>query len=288
MASKIAEAGNATVYHSYDDQSGVVRFPPIPKTNYKPRISHFTTTSVVFTDGSELASDKVSILLGTGYSLEIPFLKPLERIDNIDPASTTLSGNGAYIRPLHLDIFAYDPRWPRNALSIIALPYFIANFANDYIQGLTVGHAIADEDTLATREEARALLEAHEKALAEAGHDVFKIGHKFTAPGQAEAYQNGLADLLRKKSKTAVPEGLSEPYVEEWRAWARGPTEDGIASFILKRGWQRAKSKGIERRFVEGKVTEADWVGAMRELFAWEVEENKKDPWSLTRLTDNE
>ncbi len=288
MASKIAEAGNATVYHSYSTQEGIVRFPPIPKTTHKPRISHFTPTSVVFTDGSEVASDKVSILLGTGYSLEIPFLKPLERLETIDPVSTTLSGNGNYIRPLHLDIFAYDNRWPRNSLAIIALPYFIANFANDYIQGLTVGHAIADEDSLATRAEARKLLEEHEKAVADAGRDVFEIGHKFTAPGQAEAYQNNLADLLRKRSKTALPKGLSDPYVEEWRVWARGPTEHGVAAFVLKRGWQRAKAKGVSRRFVEGRRTEGEWYQAMKELFAWEVAENEKEPWSLTRLTNED
>lgn len=281
MASKVQAVGNATVYHSYEAEVSLERFPPIPGTVTKPRISHFTANEIVFKDGSTLASDKVTILLATGYSLEIPWLKPLAKVETLDPASHSFSGNGTYLRSLHSQLFAYDPRWPTNALALLALPYYAANAPQDFIQGLTVGHAIADDQLLPSREEARAILEVQEKELLAEGVDPSRNGHKWTQPGQAEAYQNGLATLLREKSRVPVPAFLGQPYVEDWRAWARGPTELGIASFVLRRAWQRALGQGVERQFVDGVATEEEWAAAMRRLYAWEVVENERDPWPL-------
>ncbi|KAK4700206.1 hypothetical protein P7C70_g6043, partial [Phenoliferia sp. Uapishka_3] len=265
------------VYHSFDPQteSTSPKLPPIHGTIVKPRISHFTPESIHFVDGSTLSAAKVTIYLATGYKLLAPFLTSdlIVTHHSAPPPAKKLSTNERYIRPLHLDLFsAGDADIPVNRLAFIGISYFVAAAANAYAQGLYVGHAIAQKDFLPNHEDVLKEVEDREKGVRKAGFDPFKIGHKFTAPGDAEAYQNHFISLIRQRSQIALPPYLSNPkddFVEKWRVdWrAKG----------LKLGstWLKAVEKGVagQKRFTSETGTEEDWVRAMEALEAWGEEE---------------
>lgn len=151
-------------------------FPAIPGTITKPRISHFTSSEVVFVDGTTISSSKVSVILATGYALLAPFLKSLT-VGPLKPDTAELTTNRKYIRPLHHSLFAADSKILTNALSFIALPFFIANAPTAYLQGLFIGHSFANsEEFLPPVETILKELKEREDIVREAGFEPLEIG----------------------------------------------------------------------------------------------------------------
>ena len=137
------------VYHSWTtNRTGWL--PLLTVTN-KPRISHFTPSAVHFTDGTTLADSDVTIFLGTGYEVRIPFLRTLEISSS--PSSTTLTTNLRRVRPLFKHLIPLDPCFPAGSLAIVGLPVNVSYCALAYIQSLVVAHAIADPAMLPSRAE---------------------------------------------------------------------------------------------------------------------------------------
>ncbi|GAA5968524.1 hypothetical protein JCM21900_006632 [Sporobolomyces salmonicolor] len=269
------------VYHSYTaDPSAPVAFPPVRGTIQKPRISHFTPSSVVFVDGSVVATgpaSKFTVVLATGYELQIPFLSPsLLSTGSIPPSrsrTTPLSTNGIYLRPLYHDLFPISsPSLPSHALALIGLPWFVAAGQCSYIQGLVAGHAFAaaEDGVLGGEAEQWRELEGKEATRRkDEGLEPFEVGHKFTLPGQAEDYQNALLALLRARSPLALPAHLgpsSQPFVPAWRRWARSKE----VFLRLRRGFERAQKEGTEEEFRAKEGSEEEWVTVMERLEAWE------------------
>ncbi|KZT29650.1 FAD/NAD(P)-binding domain-containing protein [Neolentinus lepideus HHB14362 ss-1] len=276
------------VYHSYDNDTSrrPIVFPPIEGAEYKPRISHFTPSSIVFVDNTTVeTSGPTTILLGTGYDLLVPFLSTLSVAPNVNYSTTSLSTNLHYIRPLWRHLLALDPSLPTNALAFVGLPVWIANAPSDYAQGLFIAHAIADETILPSRESLFLELEAEEKGLEVQGIDPFLNGHKFQGETKATDYQNAFISYLRANSSIPLPDFLADghDYVEPWRKNSREDT------FLLRKGWLRAEELGIQDKFLEGAVTEEDWVNVMVHLKDWELkheeaERGEAEPFKVVDL----
>ncbi|KAL8276626.1 hypothetical protein RQP46_010975 [Phenoliferia psychrophenolica] len=235
---------------------------------------------VHFVDGTSLSASKVTIYLATGYQVLAPFLSADLAVAPHKASSpiTKLTTNGKYIRPLHLDLFsAGDPDMPVGRLAFVGLGYFVAAASASYAQGLFFGHAISQQGFLPEREEVLQEVVEREAAVRAAGFEPHQIGHKFTAPGDAEAYQNHLVALIRAKSQLPLPAFLRTPdretFVEPWRlAWRAKGIKLGLT-------WLKALEKGVagEARFTSQTGTEADWVRAMETLEAWGEEQEVKD-----------
>ncbi|TFK49541.1 FAD/NAD(P)-binding domain-containing protein [Heliocybe sulcata] len=271
-----ADKVSRVVYHSYDNDTSrrPIVFPPIDGAEYKPRISHFTPSSIVFVDNTTIeTSGPTTVLLGTGYDLLVPFLSTLSVTPSVDYSTTSLSTNLHYIRPLWRHLLALDPSLPTNALGFVGLPVWIANAPSDYAQGLFIAHAIADDSVLPSRESLFLELESEEKGLQEKGIDPFLNGHKFQGETKATDYQNGLVAYLRANSSIPLPYFLADghEYVEPWRQRSREDT------FLLRKGWLRAEELGIQDEFLRGAVTEEDWVSVMARLRDWELEQEEAE-----------
>ncbi|TFK48725.1 FAD/NAD(P)-binding domain-containing protein [Heliocybe sulcata] len=266
------------VYHSYDAKTlRPIVLPPVPGVTLKPRISHFTRTSIVFTDGTVLETPddaKTTVLLGTGFDTVVPWLPQLTVSPNVDSSTTSLATNRRYIRPLFRHVLSLDPSIPSEALAFVGLPLWISNAPSDYAQGLLVAHAIADPSWLGSREELMHDLNKQEDALRLQGINPYRYGHAFATEIESEAYLNGLIDLLRSRSPTKLPAFLSDPatpYMAPWRRHAREQT------FFMRRGWLRAQAMGVERQFYEGARAEAEWVERMRMLEEWTREMEERE-----------
>ncbi|KAM0748925.1 FAD/NAD(P)-binding domain-containing protein, partial [Meredithblackwellia eburnea MCA 4105] len=268
------------LYHSYTNASdplGRLR-EPIPGTIQKPRISHFDSNGIIFTDGSRLGtSGPTTILLGTGYQLVVPFLQPLVEVSQLSHRrSLHLSTNRRYIRALHRVIFAIDQNLPLDALAFVGLPVWIANAPSDFAQGLFLAHALAAPHKVlpTSKEEALRELEKSEDDVREHGNDPYWIGHRFATEGSAQDYQDDLVAHVQRRSPYPLPSRFansSKPYVEKWRRAGRNET------FLMRRGWLRAEESGLDKEFIQGAVTEQDWVEAMERITRWqkEYEENE-------------
>lgn len=145
----------------------------------KPRISHFTPTSIVFVDGTSLTSDTqpITVFLGTGYELRIPYLSSLLAVNPTSSGTpTSLETNLRKVGPLHQSLFAIDDRLPFDALAFVGLPVAVDYAYNAYAQGLYIEHVLCDPSLLPTKEAARAELRRSEEELREAGHEPLWIG----------------------------------------------------------------------------------------------------------------
>ncbi|KAL8279676.1 hypothetical protein RQP46_007989 [Phenoliferia psychrophenolica] len=174
LADRIALAGG-TVYHSWT--SNPTKWSPLPHVTHKPRISHFTPTSIVFTDHTTLSSPTklpITILLGTGYELRVPFLPHLSTSSPSSPLS--LSTNLRRIRPLYKHLFPLDPSLPFGSIAFVGLPVNVSYCALSYIQGLAIAHVLVDPKILPMREEMMEDLEEDEKRFREAEFDPMVIG----------------------------------------------------------------------------------------------------------------
>ncbi|GAA5915817.1 hypothetical protein JCM8208_006874 [Rhodotorula glutinis] len=279
------------VYHSYTihpDAPG--KLPPVPGTIHKPRISHFSSSTIHFIDGSTLVAPRgtpIRLVLATGYSLSIPFLSPhLLRQHALDAAHPhppgALETNGMYLRPLWRDVLAVPEGLPPTALGVVGLPWYVAAAQASYIQGLVLAHALASSTTLVgpvlgrTAQEMRDEVEhAEVRRRNEEGVEPFVEGHKFAAPGQAEEYQDSLLSLLRASSPIAIPAHLGPPdtpFVSSWRHHFRG------SIVALRRAFLRAVEEGKEEEFrASDSGSEGEWVEAMRRLARWRTTREEED-----------
>ncbi|OBZ71629.1 Electron transfer flavoprotein subunit beta [Grifola frondosa] len=244
--------------------------PPGAQVVPKPRISHFTGSSVVFEDGTAL-SDIDALILGTGYEFRVPFLKDLHVDAHTRANSTTaraLTSNLRYIFPLHRHIFSLAPTHSPTALAFVGLPVLIANCPSDIAQSLFVAHAIADTSVLPSHDEMLKELVAREDALRQQGLDPYHVGHRLVG-GDTEShdYQDALVEYL--KDVGALPQD-GKKYVEQWRRMGRRDSQ------LLGRAWQRIEQLGEQRRWLEGVTTEDEWAALLYRLAEWEQEWEKE------------
>ncbi len=303
-ASSLADISTQTVfhadkvYHSYTEKPNAsIKYAPVPGTHpINSRISHLDKNGIHFQDGSSLNPDKVSILVGTGYDLLIPFL-PMLKVGDLDPdnAHHQLTTNKRYLRPLLHDTFAVQDGLPLDALAFSGLHSFLSNAQASYAQGLLIGHVLASEGGGKGffgegREAMYEGLVAKEKRLRAAGADQFTAGHKYTAPGTAEDFQDALVALVRARSSVPLPDFLADgkPFVSAWRR------KYGVrkTAFFLRKGWRRAVEYGVEGQFTEvpgtgGRkvATEEEFVEAMERLEEWETEQDKVQHREITYQT---
>ncbi|KAI5478827.1 FAD/NAD P-binding domain-containing protein [Pseudohyphozyma bogoriensis] len=280
------------VYHSHEvNPKASIQYPTIPGTIHKPKISHFTSSSIVFADGTSLTtspSDPISILLGTGYDLKVPFLRDLVECpfpslfsDPTNAAPHALHTNGRYLRPLHYDTFSLDPKTPPEALSFVGLHSFISNAQASYVQGLYIGHVLAGGVVLPTREEMAGVLIGRETKMRERGIEPFKIGHKYPKAGEAEDYMDFLVSIVKSTSTISVPDFLADPDTPFVPAWRRKFALRTTA-FFLRKGWKRAVEQGVQKQFTESASTEEEWVEALERLEQWENEQDLIEPRNIT------
>ncbi|KAL5478743.1 hypothetical protein ACEPAI_2020 [Sanghuangporus weigelae] len=243
----------------------------------KPGISHFTSDSVVFVDGTE-ESGIDAVVLGTGYELRVPFLTAGGALDVSPGANTSedhpaqLTTNLQYIYPLHEHVFSLAESYPPTALSFIGLNVLVPNCPTDFAQALLVSHAIANPSLLSSRSEMLARLRAREAHCRECGYDPFKIGHRIEdidGFGNASyVYEEGLVDFLKERG--AIPDD-GKPYVEEWRRLKFEEYE------TLWLAWQRVESLGAREtdKWLDGVETEEEWADLMHRLIDWQRDHDK-------------
>ena len=247
----------------------------------KPPISHFTKTSVVFTDGTSL-DDVDALILATGYQFLVPFLSRIPKDAGvtsptlaISPTTTvnsttalSLTTNLRYIFPLYEHIFSLSPAFPPTALAFVGLPVLIANCPSDSAQSLFIAHAITDPSTLPSRGEMLDALVGRENSLQERGFDPYYHGHKMVGgDDEAQAYQNALVRYLKQTGR--IPDDGKE-YVEPWRVMAR--KESGL----LGRAWSRVEELGEEKAWLNGVSTEVEWADVMWRLVDWQEKWEKE------------
>ena len=242
----------------------------------KPAVSHFTSHSAVFVDGTE-EFDIDAVILGTGYELRAPFLTAGGALNVLPGANTPedhpaqLTTNLRYIFPLHEHIFSLAESYPPTALAFIGLNVLVPNCPTDYAQALLVSHAIANSSILPSRSEMLAALRAREDHCRECGYDPYYIGHHLEdidGFGNASyAYEENLVDFLKERG--AIPDD-GKPYVEEWR---RLKFEDYET---LWRAWQRVESLGAREvnRWLDGVETEEEWADLVHRLIAWQRDQD--------------
>lgn len=174
---------SAQTYHSFEEHPDApFKLPPVEGTILKPKISHFTSSAIHFNDGTSIPATSVTILLGTGFSLLAPWLKNLN-VGPHDPKDPTLTTNENYIRPLHHEIFALDPKLPLTALAFVGLSWFVAVAQNSYAQGTFIAHGLANtEGFFPSREEMLVELEQREDEARAQGSDPFKAGQFVFSP----------------------------------------------------------------------------------------------------------
>ncbi|KAL0072454.1 hypothetical protein AAF712_000217 [Marasmius tenuissimus] len=251
---------------------------PTPGANVtaKPAISHFNSTSIVFTDGSSLESVD-AVISATGYNFLVPFLTRTPSDSSGIPAlatspetdqncttATSLITNLNYIFPLYQHIFSLSPRLPPTALSFIGLPILIANCPSDTAQSLLLAHAIADPSVLPSREHMLEDLIQRENRLRSLGYDPYKVGHRQVGgDNEAQNYQDELVDYLKSRKK--LPND-GKKFVEQWRRDARRRSD------LLKRGWDRVVASEDTDSWLKGVESEDDWADLMERLAEWEEE----------------
>ncbi|KAI0629833.1 FAD/NAD-P-binding domain-containing protein [Trametes polyzona] len=254
---------------------------PTPGANVipKPRISHFTDSSVVFEDGTSL-SDVDAIILGTGYEFRIPFLSPPHSsILAVDPSTSynsttapTLITNLRYVFPLYRHIFSLSPRLPPTALAFVGLPVLVANCPSDIAQSLLVAHALANASVLPPRAEMLADLVRREARLRAEGLDPYYVGHRLVSPSETDHdYQDDVVEYLKRVG--ALPQD-GRKFVEEWRRLGREQSR------LLGRAWERVVRLGQERAWLEGVETEDEWADLLVRLADWQraYEEQHGEP----------
>lgn len=243
----------------------------------KPPISHFTSDSVVFEDGTALTSVD-ALILATGYQFLVPFLSKIPQNSNLtrptlvtapNTAATSdtadaLTTNTRYIFPLYEHIFGIAPGIPPTALTFIGLPVLIANCPSDIAQALLVSQAIADASVLPSHDEMLSATLEREDALRERGLDPYYVGHHMSGgDDEAQGYQNELVRFLKKRGR--LPDD-GKDYVEPWRVMARKDSR------LLARAWSRVEELGEQKRWLEGAVTEQEWAKVMYRLAEWQRE----------------
>ncbi|KAG9311854.1 hypothetical protein JVU11DRAFT_8106 [Chiua virens] len=247
------------VYHSVRSQKD----PATGPVEVVPEIAYFTPDAVVFADGSH-RHDIDSVILGTGYDLRIPFLESSGEVAMIPKSSERgpgLTTNLRYLFPLHQHIFSLSASHPPNALAFVGLPILVSNCPSDLAQSIYVANAIVNASLLPSREEMLKELDGSEEDLRSRGYDPYYVGHRMVDNSSFD-YQDHLIAQLKKQG--AIPDdGVG--FVEAWRRESEGYQ-------FLKRGWKRVEDLGLQREWLRGVETEAEWADMMERLNVWQEE----------------
>jgi hypothetical protein len=270
--------GLLKVYHSVNPNP---LLPVPPGTVLKPRISHFTNSSIVFTDGTSTL-DADSVILATGYEMRVPFLSAGNAL-TIDPTARSplnssaetgrLITNLRYLRPLYKQILSLSSEFPMNALYFVGLPIRIANCPSDVAQAIFINNTILDPSLLPPRSELLAELRMGEDELRRKGYDPDYIGHRLVDDvSSGSDYQDGVVQWLRERG-ARVPVDEGSRYVEPWRRWV------GENVGYLRNGWTRVDElgEGEIQKWVDRVETEEDWVRMMHKLVEWKKEKETEE-----------
>lgn len=133
--------------------------PTIPGTTRVHRLSHFTPNSIVLSDGLEIATPNNTVVIYcTGYRLSYPFLQDIDTaspedwpIDSIDHPLGVIERD-RHIRPLGYRMFAIQPQYPINALTIMSSVDNAWAAHSGYAGGLLLGHSVLDPGVLDSKE----------------------------------------------------------------------------------------------------------------------------------------
>lgn len=106
------------------------------------------------------------------------------------------------------------------------------------------------------------------------GHILVGLNDTRPAGSASNDYIDSIVDWLREMGVKGLPSfGKDGAFVEEWRRWA------GLESqmLLLKQAWIRVEAEGkeAERRWLNGRTTQDDWVKLMYDLVAWEKAKEK-------------
>jgi hypothetical protein len=256
--------------------------PPNPPAIRKPKISHFTNTSVVFVDSTSI-SDADSIVLGTGFERRFPFLSEGGAL-TVDPMAQSplnssaepgqLITNLRYIRPLFKHFMSLSSSFPSPVLYILGLPSSTA-CTSDIAQTIFIINTIIDPSFLPRRSELLADLRQNEQRLRDGGYDPDYIGHKLVNdPSFGFDYQDGIVEWLRARGAPYIPLPPAHMYVDRWR---RELLSLGNIICLIS-GWKRVENLGEEevQRWVGDIESEQDWLTMMRKLIEWEKEKQGK------------
>ncbi|KAI0264217.1 hypothetical protein BC834DRAFT_884304 [Gloeopeniophorella convolvens] len=269
IAQQVVDYANSTYVAVKEDRLSPIPYPVIPGTERFAALSHFTPHEVVFADGRSL-SHIDTVVLATGYELSIPFLSSSIRSTSVVDALPdcgsleTLTNNGRYLRPLFRHVFSLAQNHPPLALSFVGLPIFVANSISDVAQALLIGHALANDTLLPSRQTQLADLRAQEAALDDPG----RVGHRIVQPGGREGYQDALVAYLQAHGlggQYGVPPS-GTAFTEWWRVLG------GNEGLRLRRAWLRVEELGEADQWLDSvkNGTEAEWADFMVRLVQWE------------------
>ncbi|KAF9263242.1 FAD/NAD(P)-binding domain-containing protein [Marasmius fiardii PR-910] len=251
---------------------------PIPGSNVivKPTISHFNSSSIIFTDGSSLESVD-TVIAATGYTYLVPFLTRAPTDSDAVPVLSTspqthencttassLVTNLRYVFPLYRHLISLSPQLPPTALSFVGLPVLVANCPSDIAQSLFLAHVLADPSILPSRDEMMDNLVDRENQLRRLGYDPYIVGHRMVGGDEeAQDYQDELVDYLKAQNK--LPND-GKKFVEQWRRDTRNN------SFLLRRAWNHLLAEGQAETWLDGIETESQWAEMMRRLADWQLD----------------
>ncbi|THH11125.1 hypothetical protein EW146_g8158 [Bondarzewia mesenterica] len=275
IAQQIVTCANSTYVSLKGNGYRNIPFPRIPGAEFKPRIHHFTSDSVVFEDNTTL-SHIDTIIYGTGYENRVPFLTSTGHLSvNQTLTLDQLTTNLRYIYPLYRHVLSLDPSYPIGSLYFIGLPIFVANAISDSAQSLFTAYTISDPTLLPSRSELLEDLFTQESRIRGAGYDPAYVGHRLIGDHASESYQDGLVEFLQERGKAghgSIPEA-GQKFTEQWRKFGRDEGD------IMRRGWQRVLDKGdqVVRSWLAGVETERDWVKLMKKLVDWEREQEVEE-----------
>jgi hypothetical protein len=254
-----------------------------PPAIEKPRISHFTNTSIIFVDGTSVSSVD-SIILGTGYEKRVPFLSdggalivnpsarsPLNSSAERGPLTTNLR----YIRPLYKQLVSLSSSFPPTAFYIVGLPVVTADCPTGVAQTLFIIDTILNPRLLPPRSELLAELRQHEQILRDRGYDPDDIGHKLVDDKSlGNDYQEEIVQWLRERG-APLPFPFRRRWVENWRR-----VYLHFETYVeLRNAWKRVRQLGEEdiQKWVGGLESERDWASMMGSLLEWWEKEKEKD-----------
>ncbi|KAJ3553277.1 hypothetical protein NP233_g12682 [Leucocoprinus birnbaumii] len=193
---------------------------PLPGTELRADISHFSTDAIHFVDGTAL-QDVDIVILGTGYQIRKQFLESSALV-KIDPTANSsafrsaehLTSNTKYLFPLYKHIFPILEELPITALAFIGIPMNIPNCPSDVAQSMFALQVIKHGDgVLPGKTELLEELDEQEEGVRRGGFDPYVRGHRLIR-GTEMDYQDDLVEFLKKKG---LIRDDGRRFVEKWR-----------------------------------------------------------------------
>ncbi|KAI0027605.1 FAD/NAD(P)-binding domain-containing protein [Vararia minispora EC-137] len=272
----------ASVHWSRDtreDNPSSPKWDPIPGAPDRPRIMSLAGGVITFANGTTLARADV-LLLATGYETRIPFLTAGGFLDELPRGAPrpegVLSTTGRYVRPLFEHVLALDTRYPPGALYLHGLPMYNPTGLTTAAQGLFMAYTLAQPELLRSRVQMLRDLEEREERVRELGLDPERVGHKPTIGYGPLAghlangsYEDLLMHSLRDRGLAGYPgiPQLGANFTEQWRLYVMSTGTDVLFA------WNAGElTEGVERwneRWTKGRVTEKDYVKAVKGVIEW-------------------